>query len=93
METQKYGGKGSGASIELIKARIWHAFEKIPETNKIKLILPEKRDKLKQKAVVKRYTDFGFKIGQDIGPVFLTLKKEDYYRLKQKGIYRHHLVE
>ncbi len=91
VNTKDYGGKGSGASLELIKARVHHAFEKLDGIKSL-IVNFTALDKEKMRQVRQRYEKFGFS-KEGASDYLLILTRENYERLKEKGTYAHNLIE
>ncbi len=94
VRTEAFGGKGSGAAQELIKARVAHAFENNPGCRHVEVMLPhdlgQKEQKEKLLRVKRRYGAFGFRTAGAVNIMKLT--RSNYERLKPSGIYEHELI-
>jgi len=86
----RLSGKGTGASLELIKAGIWHAFENIG-VHEVKIEFSFKQANADKKdRVLKRYESFGFKRQPQTDS--MRLSREKYLELKSKDTYQHTLI-
>lgn len=91
VNTESYKGKGTGASEELIKARIVHAFRSSPLTREARVILPSDVSRTRLAKAFERYGQFGFKPSNG-RLTNLVLTREDYEALSSSDVYVHRLL-